>query len=67
MIPRPILSPSFSLARGEWIPRAFTWDPETGVFESVEGPAGFRDYRHALEASRFLVRAMLAQPRSSCR
>ncbi len=46
----------FCLTRAEWIPRVLTWDSETGFFERVEGPEGFRDYRMALEASRFLVR-----------
>lgn len=48
--------PYFSLARGEWVPRVVTWDEETGFFERVEGPKGFRTYREALEASRFLMR-----------
>ena len=46
----------FSLARAEWIPRVLTWDTETGLFERVDGPEGFREYGMALEASRFLVR-----------
>ncbi len=49
-------SPYFSLVRAEWIPRVTWWDQETGFFERVDGPEGFRDYRTALEASRFLVR-----------
>ena len=47
--------PYFSLARAEWIPRVVTWDAETGFFERVDGPEGFREYRTALEASRFLL------------
>ncbi len=61
------LSPYFSLERGAWFPRVLTWDLETGFFESVEGPEGFRDYRRALEASRFLrarpLRALVRKPR----
>ncbi len=50
----PVLAPYFSLARAEWIPRVVTWDSETGFFERLDGPEGFREYRMALEASRFL-------------
>ena len=46
----------FSLSRAEWIPRVVTWDEETGFFKDVDGPDGFRGYRMALEASRFLMR-----------
>jgi hypothetical protein len=49
-----VAAPYFSLAVGEWIPYAFTWDPETGEFRGVEGPRGFDTYREAVEASRFL-------------
>ena len=52
----PVLAPYFSLAHAEWIPRVLTWDPETGFFERVDGPEGFKDYRLTLEASRFLAR-----------
>ncbi len=48
-------APYFSLTRALWIPRVVTWDAKTGFFERVDGPEGFRDYRTALEASRFLV------------
>ena len=44
----------FSLARAEWIPRMVTWVGETGVFERVDGPEGFKTYEQALQASRFL-------------
>ena len=50
------LTPYFSLARALWIPRVITWDQDTGFFEQVDGPEGFREYQQALEASRFLVR-----------
>ena len=46
--------PYFSLACALWIPRVTWWDQETGFFEHVDGPEGFKDYRMALEASRFL-------------
>ena len=39
------LAPYFSLARGEWIPYAVTWDDRTGEFRGVEGPRGFATYR----------------------
>ena len=46
--------PYFSLARGLWIPRVITWDPQTGFFDSVDGPEGFTEYHRAVEASWFL-------------
>ena len=35
-------APYFSLARAEWIPRVLTWDEDTGFFERVDGPEGFK-------------------------
>lgn len=60
----PVASPYFSLERRAWFPRVLTWDPETGFFESVEGPEGFREYGRALEASR-LLRALIRKPRQA--
>lgn len=51
-----VIASYFSLERAAWIPRLLTWDTETGFFKRVDGPEGFREYRTALEASRFLVR-----------
>ena len=53
----PMTAPYFSLERRLWIPCVLTWDTETGFFERVDGPEGFKEYRTALEASRFLVLA----------
>ncbi len=46
-----VLIPYFSLARALWIPRVITRDQETGFFDQVDGPEGFREYR-----MRFLMR-----------
>lgn len=53
---RGVIAPYFCFFRAAWIPYAVRWDPETGVFEGVEGPQGFRDYARALEAAKFLWR-----------
>jgi hypothetical protein len=45
-------APYFSLARGAWVPYAFTWDASSGEFRGVEGPRGFDTYREAVEARR---------------
>lgn len=48
------VAPSFSLARGAWVPRVVTWDADTGDVRRIEGPEGLATYPQALEASRFL-------------
>jgi hypothetical protein len=40
-------APYFDFARASWIPASVTWDPESGAFVRVEGPAGFTTWREA--------------------
>jgi hypothetical protein len=48
-----LLSAYISLARA-WISWVTAWDPETGEFQYIEGPAGFVTWEDG-RGSRFLV------------
>jgi len=48
-------SPYFSLERAAWVSYVILWGQRTAELRRVEGPEGFHEYRHAVEASRFLI------------
>src|SRR5215468_5348689 len=62
----PTIAPYFDLARSRWIPAVLTWDA-TGTSRRIEGPRGFASYRQAMEASRFLARAVTRETKGISR